>query len=135
MNKLEILFINLNEPGNTMEKLSLITLLLLCLSFAEAQTAIQYKMVVAQDSSGDFTTIQDAIDATKSFPPKRITIYIKNGIYREKVRIPSWNTNLSLIGEDVDKTRIPLISMEKTATNCLLTALYLAPPILCASFL
>jgi len=62
--------------------------------------------VVAQDGSGDFTGIQDAIDATKSFPPEPITIRIKNGLYREKVRVPSWNTRLSLVGEDVDKTRI-----------------------------
>ncbi|HUX55977.1 MAG TPA: pectinesterase family protein [Bacteroidales bacterium] len=63
-------------------------------------------MIVAQDGSGAYTTIQDAIDATKAFPDKRITIFIKNGIYHEKVRVPSWNSMLSLIGEDVDKTII-----------------------------
>lgn len=73
---------------------------------AGAQTGIQYKIVVAKDGSGDFTTIQAAIDATKAFPDKRITIFIKNGIYREKVWVPSWNNKLSLIGEDVEKTII-----------------------------
>lgn len=84
----------------------LITLLLFSFSITEAQNDINYEMVVAQDSSGDFTSIQDAIDATKSFPPKRITIFIKNGVYSEKVVVPSWNTSLSLIGEDVEKTKI-----------------------------
>lgn len=72
----------------------------------EAHSAIQFKIVVAQDGSGDYTKIQDAIDATKAFPPQRITIFIKNGVYREKVRVPEWNTTLSIIGEDVDKTII-----------------------------
>ncbi len=84
----------------------LFTLLIFGVSFAKAQNDIQYKMIVAQDGSGDFTSIQAAIDATKAFPPEPITIYIKNGIYKEKVCVPSWNPTLSLIGEDVDKTII-----------------------------
>lgn len=66
----------------------------------------KYDMVVALDGSGDFTSIQDAIDATKSFPPKRITVFIKNGTYNEKVTVPAWNTELSLIGESVENTII-----------------------------
>lgn len=73
---------------------------------AQAQPGIQYEMVVAQDGSGDFTKIQDAIDATKAFPDKRITIFIKNGVYNEKIRVPAWNNLLSLIGEDAVKTII-----------------------------
>ncbi len=69
-----------------------------------AKADIAYKMTVAQDGSGDYTTIQAAIDATKAFPDKRITIYIKNGVYNEKVVVPSWNNMLSLIGEDAEKT-------------------------------
>lgn len=75
-------------------------------SWANAQTDIQYKMVVAQDGTGDFTKIQDAVDATKAFPDKRITIFIKNGIYNEKICIPSWNNMLSLVGENTEKTII-----------------------------
>lgn len=89
-----------------MKKFWFIGLILFSLSFAEAQNGVSYKIVVARDGSGDFTGIQDAIDATKAFPPKRITIFIKNGIYREKVRVPSWNNTMSLIGEDVEKTCI-----------------------------
>lgn len=89
-----------------MKKFCIINLLLFSVSCANAQNSIKFKVIVAQDGSGDFTSIQDAIDAAKAFPPKRITIFIKNGIYREKVRIPSWNNTLSLIGEDVEKTII-----------------------------
>ena len=88
-----------------MKETGLLSMFLLFTILGCAQ-GIQYKMVVAKDGSGDYTTIQGAIDATKSFPGKRITIYIKNGIYHEKVRVPSWNPMLSLIGEDVGKTII-----------------------------
>lgn len=63
-------------------------------------------ITVAQDGSGDFTSIQEAIDNAKSFPDERITIYIKNGVYHEKVKVHSWNTRLSLIGESKEKTII-----------------------------
>lgn len=71
-----------------------------------AQQGVRYEIVVAQDGSGDFEFVQKAVDATKAFPDKRITIYIKNGIYHEKLRIPSWNTRLSIIGEEARKTII-----------------------------
>lgn len=66
----------------------------------------QYKtqMTVAKDGSGDFISIQNAIDHTKSFPDQPITIFIKNGIYKEKVRVYPWNTNLTLEGEHQDST-------------------------------
>lgn len=71
-----------------------------------AQPNVNYEIVVAQDSSGDFIKIQDAVDAAKAFPDKRITIFVKNGVYHEKVRIPEWNSLLSLIGEDAEQTII-----------------------------
>ena len=66
----------------------------------------QYRteLVVARDGSGDFTSIQAAIDETKSFPERTITIHIRNGVYREKVRIPPWNPHLRLIGESMEGT-------------------------------
>ena len=65
-----------------------------------------YRMTVAPDGSGDYTSIQKAIDNCKSFPDKRITIYIKNGIYKEKVIVPSCNPGISFIGESVENTII-----------------------------
>ena len=64
----------------------------------------EYKITVAPDGSGNFTSIQKAIDACKAFPDTRITIFVKNGIYNEKVLVPSCNTQLSIVGESVDKT-------------------------------
>lgn len=63
-------------------------------------------VVVAKDGSGDFNNIQDAIDDAKAFPYDRITIFIKNGIYKEKIKVHEWNTNLTLIGESKENTII-----------------------------
>jgi len=63
-------------------------------------------IVVSKDNNGDFNNIQEAINSCKSFPDKRITIFIKKGIYNEKVEIHSWNTNIHLIGENKDSTII-----------------------------
>ena len=65
-----------------------------------------YDFVVAPDGSGNFTSIQKAIDACKAFPDTRVTIYVKNGSYKEKVLVPSCNTQLSIVGESVEKTII-----------------------------
>lgn len=65
-----------------------------------------YNMVVAKDGSGDFTSIQDAINAAKAFPYERVIIHIKNGVYNEKVHVYSWNTHMSLIGESKENTII-----------------------------
>jgi len=73
---------------------------------AAAAPDYQTEFTVAQDGSGDFTSIQAALDASKSFPYERITIRIKNGVYHEKVLVPAWNPKISLIGESRDSTII-----------------------------
>ncbi len=83
-------------------KLTIVCLLLSVWSFS----AEKYDYVVALDGSGDFTSIQKALDACKIFPDQRITIHVKNGIYTEKVAVLSGNTQISIIGESVDKTII-----------------------------
>ncbi len=81
-------------------------LLLFLLFSGKSLIAENYDFVVAQDASGNFTSIQKAIDACKAFPDSRIIIFIKNGIYKEKLQVPSCNTRLSIIGESAEKTII-----------------------------
>lgn len=88
-----------------MKKVFAILLSMLCMAGVYAQKYDTY-ITVAKDGSGDFTSIQKAIESCKSFPYERITVYIKNGTYREKVRVPAWNTQLSFIGENKDSTII-----------------------------
>ena len=66
----------------------------------------EFTIVVDKNGSGDFNTIQEAINAAKAFPTERISVLVKNGVYYEKVKIHSWNTNISLIGESREKTII-----------------------------
>ncbi|MDQ6905114.1 MAG: pectinesterase family protein [Bacteroidota bacterium] len=80
--------------------------MLLAFTFQNQLKDNKYDIIVAKDGSGDYTTIQSAIEACKSFPYERIKIFIKNGIYHEKVFIPSWNTKISMIGESEDSTII-----------------------------
>lgn len=61
---------------------------------------------VSKDGSSEFSTIQAAIYASKAFPDREITIHIKNGIYREKVEVFSWNTHVTMIGESREGTII-----------------------------
>ena len=63
-------------------------------------------IVVAQDGSGQFTTIQEAVNSVRSFTPVARTIFIKKGVYREKVCIETWHTSITLVGEDRDATVI-----------------------------
>ncbi len=64
------------------------------------------KITVALDGSGDFTSIQEAINQCHAYPYEPITIFIKNGIYKEKIKLHEWNTNLHLIGESKENTII-----------------------------
>jgi pectinesterase len=63
-------------------------------------------IVVAKDGSGNYSSIQDAINNCASFPYKKITIFIKNGTYKEKIRINEWNSNIILLGESKENTII-----------------------------
>lgn len=60
-----------------------------------------YDYVVAQDGSGDFFTVQEAINAVPDFRKNtRTTILVRKGTYKEKIIIPESKINISLIGEE-----------------------------------
>ena len=66
---------------------------------------------VAQDGGGDFTTIQQALDALPPDDTSYRTILIRNGIYKEKVMITA--SHVALVGEDREKTRIEVAELRK----------------------
>jgi len=63
-----------------------------------------YDVVVDEDGDGDYESVQAAIDGAKSFPPERITIFVREGVYDEKVKLHSWNPKIDLIGESRENT-------------------------------
>jgi pectinesterase len=90
-----------------MKKLFVILICCLSISRLQAQNVVLPKeLTVAQDGSGDFKTIQEAVNSVRDLGPRQVAIHIKKGIYHEKLVIPSWKTKISLIGESADSTII-----------------------------
>ena len=63
------------------------------------------RLVVAADGSGDFNTLQGALDSLPASPAKRVTIFIKNGDYEEIVFMYNKN-NVIIRGESRDKVKV-----------------------------
>jgi pectinesterase len=63
------------------------------------------RVVVAADGSGDFNTLQGAIDFLPEAPAKQITIFVKNGNYEEIV-VMNKKSNVVIRGEDREKVRV-----------------------------
>ena len=61
------------------------------------------KVVVAADGSGDFNTVQGAIDWAPTNPRERTTIYVKNGNYEELV-FCQYKTGITIRGQNREKT-------------------------------
>lgn len=88
-----------------MRKVLGLLLLLSVVSAAWAQER-QDTIVVSRAGTGNFRTLQEAIESARAFMDYTVTIYVKNGVYKEKVIVPSWVENIDIIGEDRDKTII-----------------------------
>ena len=88
-----------------MKPLLIYILCSLYLYTAVAQT-VTYppRLIVAQDGSGNYNTIQEALNAIPLNNIKPVTLFIKNGIYKEKLLLDSSKNFVTLIGEDKFKT-------------------------------
>ena len=65
-----------------------------------------FELTVAQDGSGNFKTIQEAVNNVRDHAEMRVTITVKPGVYNEKVVIPFFKRNITLKGLDKEKTVI-----------------------------
>jgi pectinesterase len=63
-------------------------------------------LVVAADGSGQFRTVQAAIDALPNQSAEPVVILLKKGTYHEKVVVPTLKTHLVLRGDDAASTII-----------------------------
>lgn len=80
---------------------------LLCLAMPlSAQTDWKRHIVVACDGAGDYRTLTEAMEGIRAFMDYKVTVFIKDGIYREKVIVPSWIENVEFVGESVENTVI-----------------------------
>ena len=61
---------------------------------------------VARDGTGQFRTIDEALEVCRAFMEYHKVIFVKRGTYKEKLIIPQWLTNIEICGEDRDQTVI-----------------------------
>lgn len=57
----------------------------------------KYDLVVAQDGSGDFMTVQEAINAVPDYNGQELRILVAPGTYREKLVVPESKSHVTLI--------------------------------------
>lgn len=88
----------------SMKKVLFLALMLISnFAISNAQTK-KYDFTVAQDGSGDFVTVQEAINAVPDHRKQATTIFIKKGVYKEKLVLAGSKINVSFIGEDLQQT-------------------------------
>jgi pectinesterase len=80
---------------------------LLLLSAAVQAADVPPDITVAADGSGQFTSIQKALDSIPKDNKDRILIYVKDGTYNERIRVdPSF---ITLRGQSREKTKIEFV--------------------------
>jgi pectinesterase len=81
---------------------------LVCIITGVACIAQPYpdSFLVDAHGGGQFRTIQEAVNAVRDLSQQRVTIHIRNGVYHEKLWIPSWKNNIRLLGESRDSVII-----------------------------
>lgn len=64
------------------------------------------RVTVAQDGTGDFRTLTEAMESVRALMDFKVTIYVKAGIYKEKLVIPAWIQHVEIVGESAETTVI-----------------------------
>ncbi|BAV07347.1 Pectin methylesterase [Filimonas lacunae] len=63
-------------------------------------------ITVAQDGSGNYTTVQAAFNAVPSNSSTRTVIYVKNGTYKEVLTVETAKKNITIVGESVTGVKL-----------------------------
>ena len=63
-------------------------------------------ITVAADGTGEFTSVQEAVNSLRAYMSDTTYMFVRAGVYHEKIVIPSWVTNLFMKGEGAEKTVI-----------------------------
>jgi len=83
---------------------AIILFLLITTSSVVYALDVKPDFVVAADGSGNFKTVQEAIHAVPDFRNKTTIIFIKKGIYKEKLILAASKKNVKFIGESLNET-------------------------------
>ena len=63
-------------------------------------------LIVARDGTGHYRTLAAAVERVRVYMDYDVTIFVKKGIYKEKIIVPEQLQNLEIVGEDRDETII-----------------------------
>ena len=63
-------------------------------------------LFVSRDGTCEFRNVAEAIEVCRAFMDYHKVIFVKKGVYKEKIEVPTWLTNIEICGEDRDKTII-----------------------------
>jgi len=103
----------LTTGGNSWKRSLLLTVFSWVISlftFSEARAASPYDnpdtIVVARDGTGNFRNVDEAIEVCRAFMDYHKVIFVKRGVYKEKLIVPQWLQNIEIVGEDRDETII-----------------------------
>lgn len=112
-------FIYVVEPGRRLQDLSING------ATVPGDLPVHSSVTVANDGSGNFTTIADAV----SFAPPNIDagyfiIQIKEGLYKEHVVIRQNKKNLMLIGQGIGKTVVTGDRSQRTGWSLMDTSTF-----------
>jgi pectinesterase len=80
----------------------IVILFMVLTTVARAQVLADF--TVAADGSGNYKTVQEAINAVPDFRKNRTTIFIKPGVYKEKLVVPKSKSNVTFTGADAQTT-------------------------------
>jgi pectinesterase len=75
------------------------------------------RIIVAPNGSGQFKSVQDAVNSVPESNTKHVKIFIKPGIYKEHIVVPHDRRFVSFIGEDAEKTILTYNLNAKSAGN------------------
>lgn len=73
-------------------------------SFTTQAISPTVKKIVAKNGTGDYTTVQDAFNAVPSNYTGKYVIFVRKGVYKEKLVLTTGKVNVVLIGEERDST-------------------------------
>lgn len=89
-----------------MRKILFVACFFIALQVKAQTNSYPAELVVSADGSGNYKTIQEAVNSVRDLSQKQVTIHVRKGTYHEKLVIPSWKTHISLIGDDAANTII-----------------------------
>ena len=94
-------------------KFQLLVLIIICLSVLSFSQKVDDKnfLIVAKDGTGNFVTVQEALNSIPQNHKDYFTVFIKDGIYNEKIFIEQ--SNLIICGESKENTIIEFAELRK----------------------